>query len=154
MLQLTALNQITELANELNRKVSKNDLNERFNNLQWFADKQGRLQTLKIGEDFYRTDSAAFYPNGEKPVASGKKLTEPRTTNEAEKLQKAVETISKIAEKYGVKLGLLTQTIERINKAIETERENEEIERQIKLTERKNALLAEAERLRQMAAAL
>ena len=151
---LTTISQVTELANELGRKVSKNDLNERFNNLQWFADKQGRLQTLKIDDNFYRTDNSAFYPNGIKPESSGKKLTEPRTTNEAEKLQKAVETISKIAEKYGVKLGLLTQTIERINKAIETERENAEIERQIKLTERKNALLAEAERLRQMAAAL
>ena len=122
--------------------------------MQWFADKQGRLQTLKIGEDFFRTDNAAFYPNGIKPEPNGKKLTEPRTTNETEKLKKAVETISKIADKYGVKLGLLTQTIERINVAIEKEKEKQLIELEVKRTERKNAILEQIKLLQAKADAI
>ncbi len=122
MQKLNSINQVTELATELGRKVSKNDLNERFE-IKWYADKQGRLQTLKIGDEYYRTDNAAFYPNGVKPESSGKKLTEPRKTSNTDKLNKCYKLFNELCEAYEIKQGLAKQVFERIETAIKAEEE-------------------------------
>jgi hypothetical protein len=153
MQKLNSINQVTELANELGRKVSKNDLNERFE-VKWFADKQGRLQTFKIGDDYYRTDNAAFYPNGIKPESNGKKLTEPRKVNDSEKLAKTLKNLNELCEKYNVKIGLAAQTFERIEKAIQAEQEAAIVAAEIAKTAQKEAIMAKIAALQAQAAAL
>lgn len=153
MQKLNNIEQITELANELGRKVSKNDLNERFE-INWYADKQGRLQTLKIGDDYFRTDNSAFYPNGIKPESNGKKLTEPRKVNDSEKLAKTLKNLNELCEKYNVKIGLAAQTFERIEKAIQAEQEAAIVAAEIAKTAQKEAIMAKIAALQAQAAAL
>lgn len=153
MQKLNNIEQITMLANELGRKVSKNDLNERFE-VKWYADKQGRLQTLKIGDDYYRTDNSAFYPNGIKPESNGKKLTEPRKVNDSEKLAKTLKNLNELCEKYNVKIGLAAQTFERIEKAIQAEQEAAIVAAEIAKTAQKEAIMRKIEALKAQAAAL
>ena len=123
MQKLNSIEQITELANELGRKVAKNDVNEHFLNVVWVADKQGRTQTLRIGDNFYRSDVAAFWPNGVKPEPNGKKLTEPRKTSNAEKLNKCYKLFNELCDAYSIKQGLSRQVFERIEAAIKEEEE-------------------------------
>lgn len=153
MQKLNSIEQITELANELGRKVSKNDLNERYE-VKWFADKQGRLQTLKIGDEYYRTDNSAFYPNGVKPESSGKKLTEPRKTSNTEKLNKCYKLFNELCETYSIKQGLAKQVFERIEASIRAEQENAIIAAEIAKTAQKEAIMRKIEALKAQAAAL
>lgn len=153
MQKLNNIEQITELANELGRKVSKNDLNERFS-VQWYADKQGRLQTLKIGEDYFRTDNAAFYPNGMKPESTGKKLTEPRKTSNTDKLNKCYKLFNELCEAYSIKQGLAKQVFERIEAAIKAEEEAAIVAAEIAKTAQKEAIMAKIAALQAQAAAL
>ena len=153
MQKLNNIEQITMLANELGRKVSKNDLNERFD-VRWYADKQGRLQTLKIGDDYYRTDNAAFYPNGVKPESNGKKLTEPRKTSNTEKLNKCYKLFNELCESYEIKQGLAKQVFERIEAAIKAEQENAIIAAEIAKTAQKKAIMKKIAALQAQAAAL
>lgn len=153
MQKLNNIEQITMLANELGRKVSKNDLNERFE-VRWYADKQGRLQTLKIGEDYFRTDNAAFYPNGLKPESTGKKLTEPRKTSNTEKLNKCQKLFNELCEAYEIKQGLAKQVFERIEAAIKAEEEAAIVAAEIAKTAQKEAIMAKIAALQAQAAAL
>lgn len=153
MQKLNSIKQITDLANELGRKVSKNDLNERFE-VKWYADKQGRLQTLKIGDDYYRTDNAAFYPNGVKPESNGKKLTEPRKTSNTDKLNKCYKLFNELCETYNVKQGLAKQVFERIEAAIVAEQEAAIVAAEIAKTAQKEAIMRKIEALKAQAAAL
>lgn len=153
MQKLNNIEQITMLANELGRKVSKNDLNERFE-VKWFADKQGRLQTLKIGDEYYRSDNAAFYPNGIKPESNGKKLTEPRKTSNTEKLNKCYKLFSELCETYSIKQGLAKQVFERIEAAIKAEQENAIVAAEIAKTAQKEAIMKKIAALQAQAAAL
>lgn len=153
MQKLNSIEQITELANELGRKVSKNDLNERYE-VKWFADKQGRLQTLKIGDEYYRSDNSAFYPNGVKPESNGKKLTEPRKMNDTEKLAKTLKNLNELCEKYNIKIGLAAQTFERIEKAIKAEQEAAIVAAEIAKTAQKEAIMKKIAALQAQAAAL
>jgi hypothetical protein len=154
MQKLNNIEQITELANELGRKVAKNDVNEHFSNVVWVADKQGRTQTLRIGDNFYRSDVAEFYPNGIKPESNGKKLTEPRKVNDSEKLAKTLKNLNELCEKYNVKIGLAAQTFERIEKAIQAEREEAIVAAEIAKTAQKEAIMAKIAALQAQAAAL
>lgn len=129
MQKLNSIEQITELANKLGRKVSKKDVIDTFENgaelfaagRSWYEVNEPsykhKKQVLRLNGVNYRSDEDVFRVGGIRPEVKKHRL-QAEQTNEAEKLQKAVDTISKIAEKYGVKLGLLTQTVERINKAI------------------------------------
>lgn len=153
MQKLNSINQVTELANELGRKVSKNDLNERFE-VKWYADKQGRLQTLKIGEDYFRTDNAAFYPNGVKPESNGKKLTEPRKTSNIDKLNKCYKLFNELCDTYSIKQGLAKQVFERIEAAIKAEQEDAIVAAEIAKTAQKEAIMAKIAALQAQAAAL
>lgn len=123
MQKLNSIEQITELATKLGRKAAKNDVNEHFTGVVWVADKQGRTQTLRIGENYYRSDIAAFWPNGVKPEGNGKKLTEPRKTSNTDKLNKCYKLFNELCEAYEIKQGLAKQVFERIEAAIKAEQD-------------------------------
>ena len=154
MQKLNNIEQITELANELGRKVAKNDVNEHFLNVVWVADKQGRTQTLRIGDNFYRSDVAAFWPNGVKPEPNGKKLTEPRKTSNTDKLNKCYKLFNELCDAYSVKQGLAKQVFERIEAAIKEEEEAAIVAAEIAKTAQKEAIMAKIAALQAQAAAL
>lgn len=154
MQKLNSIEQITELANELCRKVAKNDVNEHFSNVVWVADKQGRTQTLRIGDNFYRSDVAAFWPNGVKPEPNGKKLTEPRKTSNAEKLNKCEKMFNELCEALNVKQGLAKQVFDRLRNAIKEEEEAAIVAAEIAKTAQKEAIMAKIAALQAQAAAL
>lgn len=149
MQKLTSIQQVTELANELNRKVSKADLNSRFECV-WVSDKQGRMQTLKIGDDYFRSDNAAFYPNCEKPTPNGKTATKPRKGKTADDI---IEAFEKLAAEKGVKLGLASQVIERIKAAEKAEIEARQLAQTLKEAAEIERLEAKAAQLQALIAA-
>lgn len=149
MQTLTSIQQVTELANELNRKVSKADLNSRFDCV-WATDKQGRAQTLVIDGNEYRTDNKAFYPNCEKPTPNGKSLTKARKGKTSADI---IEAFEKLAAEKGVKLGLASQVIERIKAAEKAEIEARQLAQTLKEAAEIERLEAKAAQLQALIAA-
>lgn len=150
MKTLVSIEQVTELANELGRKVSKNDLNNAFSGLVWATDKQGRAQTLVIDGNEYRTDNKAFYPNCEKPTPNGKTATKPRKGKTSADI---IEAFEKLAAEKGVKLGLASQVIERIKAAEKAEIEARQLAQTLKEAAEIERLEAKAAQLQALIAA-
>ena len=100
--KLTSPEQITQLANELGRKVSKQDLLNTFIGGEWGKDKQGRAQNLILNGQILRTDNKIFYPNAEKPEPTGKHLSGTNRTSWAQKVTKLFEAMQEAAKGYNI----------------------------------------------------
>lgn len=56
---------------------------------------------------------------------SAKTISRPKKQNDETLLSEAMKAVEKLSDKYGVKIGLASQTFERIEKAIKAEKESE-----------------------------